>query len=57
MRILPGSVGVVYFSILSVSLEEMDCEPILNLAATRDEAVSIIWTIVEKLYLQLFGGS
>ncbi len=35
--------------ILSVSFEGMDCEPVLNLvAATPDEAVSIICTIVDK---------
>ncbi len=39
--------------ILSVTLEGMCCEPALNLAAIPDEAVSIICTVVEKLYLQL----
>ncbi len=48
MRILPGSVGVACFPTLSVSLEEMGCEPILNLAATPDEAVIIICTVVDK---------
>ncbi len=48
MRILPGSVSVAFSPILSVSLEEMGCEPILNLAATPDEAVSIICTILDK---------
>jgi hypothetical protein len=52
---MPGSVGVACSPILSVSLEEMGCEPILNLAATLDEAVCIICTIVDKLYLQLLG--
>ncbi len=33
----------------------MGCEPVLNLAATPDEAVSIICTIVDKLYLYLLG--
>jgi hypothetical protein len=34
----------------------VSCEPILNLvAATPDEAVSIICTVVDKLYLQLLG--
>ncbi len=28
-------------------LEGIDCEPILNLAATPDEAVSIICTVVD----------
>jgi hypothetical protein len=49
LHILPGSVGVACSSILSVSLEEMGCEPILNLAATPDEAVSIIITVVAKI--------
>ncbi len=31
--------------ILSVGLEEVGCEPVLNLAATPDEAVSIICTV------------
>jgi hypothetical protein len=29
----------------------MGCEPVLNLAAIPDEAVSIICTVVDKLYL------
>jgi hypothetical protein len=34
----------------------MGCEPFLNLAATPDEAVSIICTIVEKtIFLTLWG--
>ncbi len=34
----------------------MGCEPVLNLAATPDEAVSILCTIVDKLiYLTLCG--
>ncbi len=41
--------------ILSVSFEGMGCEPVLNLAATPDEAVSMIRTVVDKLYLQLLG--
>ncbi len=45
---LPGSLGVACSPILSVSLEGMGCEPILNLAATPDEAVSMICTIVDK---------
>ncbi len=57
LRILPGLLGVACSPILSVSLEGMGCEPVLNLAATPDEAVSIICTVVDKLYLQLFGGS
>jgi hypothetical protein len=45
MRILQGSVGVACSPIVSVSLEEMGCEPVLNLAATPDKAVSIICTV------------
>jgi hypothetical protein len=44
------------FSFLSVSFDGMGCEPVLNLvAATPDEAVSIICTIVDKTNLQLLG--
>jgi hypothetical protein len=48
---LPGSVGVACSPILSVSFEGMGCEPVLNLAATPDEAVSKICTIVDKTIL------
>jgi hypothetical protein len=34
----------------------MGCEPILNLAATPDEAVSIICTVVNKLYFYVDIG-
>ncbi len=51
---LPGSVGVACSPFLSVSFDEgMCCEPVLNLAATPDEAVSItssedaIWDLQE----------
>jgi hypothetical protein len=37
--------------ILSVSFDRMGCEPVLNLAATTDEAVSIIFTVVDKTVL------
>ncbi len=40
-----GLLGVTCSPILSVSLEEVGCEFVLNLAATRDEAVSIICTV------------
>jgi hypothetical protein len=46
--ILTGLLGVACSPILSVSLEEMGCEPVLNLAATPDKAVSIICTVVYK---------
>ncbi len=49
-----GSLGVACFPILSVSLEEVGCEPVLNLAATPDEAVSIICTIVDKTILSTY---
>jgi hypothetical protein len=42
MCVLPGSVGVACSSMLSVSLEGMGFEPVLNLAANPDEAVSIV---------------
>jgi hypothetical protein len=53
---LPGSVGVAYSPILSVSFEEMGCEPVLNLVATPDEALSIICTVVNKTILQTLWG-
>ncbi len=57
MHILLGSVGVACPPILSVSLEGMGCEPVLNLAATPDEAVSIICTFVDKTIPSTFGRS
>ena len=42
--------------ILSVSFAGMGCEPVLNLAATPDEAVSIICTIVDKTILLTLWG-
>jgi hypothetical protein len=50
MRMLPGSVGVACSPILSVSLEGMGCEPVLNLAATPEEAVSILCTSVDNTF-------
>jgi hypothetical protein len=52
----PGSVGAACSPILSVSIEGMGCEPVLNLVATPDEAVSIICTIVNKTILQTLWG-
>jgi hypothetical protein len=49
MCMLPGSVGFVCSPILSVSLEGMGCEPVFNLVATPDEAVSIICNFLTKL--------
>jgi hypothetical protein len=57
LRILPGLLGVACSPISSVSFDGMGCEPVLNLSATPDEAVSIIWTIVDKTILSTFGGS
>jgi hypothetical protein len=45
LHILPGLLGVACSPILSVSLGEVGGEPVLNLAATPDEAVSIICTV------------
>jgi hypothetical protein len=55
LHILPGSLGVACSPILSVSLEGMGCEPVLNLAATPDEAVSIICTVVDKTIPSTLG--
>ena len=49
-----GSFGVACSPILSVSLEEVGCEPVLNLAATPNEAVSIICTVVDKTILSTY---
>jgi hypothetical protein len=43
--------GVACSPILSVSFEGMGCEPVLNLSASPDEAVSIITTVVDKTIL------
>ncbi len=42
--------------ILSESFEGMGCEPVLNLSATPDEAVSIICTLVDKTILLTLWG-
>ncbi len=42
--------------ILSVSFDGIGCEPVLNLAATADEAVSIICTVVDKTILLTLWG-
>ncbi len=53
---LSGLVGVACSPILSVSFEWMGCEPVLNLAATPDEAVSIICTLIDRtIFLTLWG--
>ncbi len=57
MRMLPGSVGVSCSPFLSVILEGMGCEHVLNLAATPDEAVSIIiCTFADKTIRSTFWG-
>ncbi len=57
LNYVPGSVGAACLPIfLSVSFEGMGCEPVLNLGATPDEAVSIKCTIVNKnILLTLWG--
>ncbi len=55
--IFPGLLGVACSPILSVSFEGMGCEPVLNLSATPDEAVSIICTVVNKTILLSYGES
>jgi hypothetical protein len=52
---LSGSVGVACTPISSVGLEGMGCEPVLNLAATHDEAVRIICTFFDKTILSTLG--
>ena len=49
--VFSGLLGVYCSPILSVSFEGMGCEPVLNLSATPDEAVSIIFTVVDKTIL------
>jgi hypothetical protein len=56
LHVLPGSLGVACSPILSVSFEGMGCEPVFNLSATPDEAVSIICTIVDKTILLTLWG-
>ncbi len=51
-----GLLGVACSPILSVSLEEVGCEPVLNLAATPDEAVSIICTVCWQTIPSTFLG-
>jgi hypothetical protein len=51
-----GLIGVACSPILSESFEGMDCQPFLNLAATPDETVNIICTVVDKTILVTFGG-
>ncbi len=51
-----GLLGVACSPILSVSLEEVSCEPVLNLATTPDEAVSKICTICWQNYTFNFLG-
>jgi hypothetical protein len=53
---LPGSVGVACSPNSSVSFKGMGREPVLDLLATPDEAVSIICTFVDKTILSTFLG-
>ncbi len=53
---LPGSFSVACSPILSLSFEGTGCEPVLNLAATPDEAVSIVCTVVDKTILLTLWG-
>ncbi len=57
MCMLPGSVGVACSPFSSVSLEGLGCEPVLNLSATLDEAVSILCTFADKSIPSTFGRS
>ncbi len=56
MLMLPGLPGVACSPILLVILEEVGCKPVLNLAATPDEAMSMICTIVDKTMPSIFLG-
>jgi hypothetical protein len=51
-----GLLGSACSPTLSESFEGMGCEPVLNLAATPDEAVSIICTVVDKTILLTLWG-
>jgi hypothetical protein len=51
-----GSLGSACSPTLSESFEGMGCEPVLNLAAIPDEAVSIICTVVDKTILLTLWG-
>jgi hypothetical protein len=55
MLCISGSVGVACTPILSVSFKGMGSVPVLNLAATPDEAVSIICTFVDKTIPSTLG--
>ncbi len=55
IRVLPRSASVAFFLISSVSFERMGCEPVLNLAATPDKAVSKYVLLLTTLYHQLLG--
>jgi hypothetical protein len=52
-----GSLSDACSPILSVSFERIGCEPVLNLSANSDVAVSLICTVVDKnlLLLTLWG--
>jgi hypothetical protein len=52
---IPGSVGFACPPILSVSFKGMGCEPVINFAATPDEAVSILCTFVDNTISSTLG--
>jgi hypothetical protein len=54
---LSGLLCVAYSPILSVSLKGMGCEPVLNLEATPDEAVSIKCIVVDNTIPSTFWRS
>jgi hypothetical protein len=54
--VFSGLLGVACSPMLSVSFEGMGCEPVLNLSATPDKAVSIICSIVDKSILLTLWG-
>jgi hypothetical protein len=56
LSILSGSLGVACSLISSVSFEGVGCEPVLNLSATPNEAVSIICTAVDNTILLILWG-
>ncbi len=56
LHFFSGLLGVACYPILSVSIEGMGCEPVLNLSVTPDKAVRIICTVVVKIILLTLWG-
>jgi hypothetical protein len=52
----PGLLCVAYSPILSVSFRGMGCEPILDLSANSDVALSIICTVIDKTTFSTLWG-